>query len=227
MKKGDFLWALALCAIAAFLVVPGTRVVFVELTTAHPYLVGFAKFFVLATMGELLARRILTGSWSAPKGWIFRSLIWGFLGMAIVLVFEVFSAGVAGAMAKSLLPGRGSKLIHAFFVSAVMNLTFGPAMMLFHRMTDTFLDMKCEGPGVRAGVRDVAGKVDWQGFINFNLLKTIPFFWIPAHTLVFLLPPVYRIMAAAALSIALGAFLAFGKRGPQSGKNIPATGGNA
>jgi len=216
MKKGDFLWALVLGALAAFLIVPGTRAVLVELTAGHPYPVGFVKFFLLATMGELLARRIMTGEWSAPKGLIFRSLVWGFLGMAIVLMFEIFSGGVSNAMSKALLPGKGAKLVWAFFVSAIMNLTFGPAMMLFHRMTDTFIDMKYENPGVRAGVRDIVDKIDWKGFVGFTLLKTIPFFWIPAHTLVFLLPPVYRIMAAAALSIALGAILAFGKCAPQA-----------
>jgi len=44
--------------------------------------------------------------------------------------------------------------------------------------------------------------------VNFVLLKTIPFFWIPAHTLTFLLPKEYRIVIAAFLSVVLGVILA-------------------
>jgi hypothetical protein len=214
MRKGDVLWGIALGGIAALFAAPATREAIIGLTAAQPYPVAFAKFIVLATMGELLARRILTGLWSAPKGLVFRSLVWGFLGMVIVLVFELFSAGVTSAMSKALLPGRGSKLAWAFLVSSTMNLSFAPTMMLFHRMTDSFIDMKYESPGARVGLRDIVGKVDWKGFVSFSLLKTIPFFWIPAHTLTFLLPPAYRILAAAALSVALGAILAFGKKAP-------------
>ena len=210
MRKGDFLWILALAAVAAFLMVPATHDVFVAMTLAHPYLIGFAKFCVLATMGELLALRIVTANWSAPKGLIQRAIIWGMLGVVIVLIFDVFAGGVAGSLKKGLLPGGDSKLAFAFFVSTIMNLTFAPAMMLTHRMTDTWLDLKYEGKG--ASVADIVARIDWKGFISFVLLKTIPFFWIPAHTITFLLPPEYRVMMAAVLSIALGAILAFAKK---------------
>jgi len=43
-------------------------------------------------------------------------------------------------------------------------------------------------------------------------MKTIPMFWIPAHTITFLLPSEFRVLAAAFLSIALGAILAFAKK---------------
>ena len=210
MRTGDYLWIMALAAVAAFFMVPATQQNFVVQTRAHPYLIGFAKFCVLATMGELLARRIVAGRWVAPKGLIQRALIWGFLGMAIVLIFDVFAAGVMAALNKGLLPGAGSKLAFAFFVSTLMNLTFAPAMMLTHRMTDTYLDLRYEGKA--ASVTAIVERVDWEGFVSFVLLKTIPVFWIPAHTLTFLLPPEYRVLAAALLSIALGAILAFAKK---------------
>ena len=146
----------------------------------------------------------------APKGLLQRALIWGFLGMAIVLVFDVYAGGVTGALKKGLLPGVDSKLAFAFFVSTIMNLTFAPAMMLTHRMTDTYLDLKYEGKA--AAVADIVERIDWKGFVSFVLLKTIPAFWIPAHTITFLLPPEYRVLAAALLSIALGAILAFAKK---------------
>lgn len=210
MRKGDFLWLLGLLAVAALLLLPATHQAFVALTAAHPFLIGFAKFFVLATMGELLALRIVTGAWAAPKGLLPRAVIWGLLGMVIVLIFDVFAGGVAGSLRKGLLPGGDSKLAFAFFVSTLMNLTFAPAMMLTHRMTDTWLDLRCEGKG--ASMPAIVARIDWQGFVSFVLFRTIPLFWIPAHTVTFLLPPEYRVLMAALLSIALGALLAFAKK---------------
>lgn len=178
----------------------------------YPYLIGFAKFFVLATAGELLARRIASGSWVKPAGLLARAVIWGFLGMTIVLVFDVFAGGVASSLKRGMLPGGDSRLAFAFFVSTIMNLTFAPAMMLFHRVTDTFIDLRHARPGIRLGLDDVLAAIDWRGFVSFVLVKTIPLFWIPAHTVTFLLPPEYRVLAAALLSVALGAILAFAKR---------------
>ena len=54
--------------------------------------------------------------------------------------------------------------------------------------------------------------IDWCGFWGFTILKTVPFFWIPAHTVTFLLPAEYQVMMAAALSVALGVILSLGNR---------------
>ena len=195
---------------------------FAELTLAHPYLMGFVKFAVLATIGELCAIRILSGQWKAPVGLIYRTIVWGVLGMGIVLMFEIFSGGVTSAIAKGLLPtgsGFGQQFLKAVFISTIMNLSFAPVFMAFHRFTDTCIDVACgEGVGF-GGIKTAAilARIDWQGFINFVVLKTVPFFWIPAHTVTFLLPPEYRVLVAASLSIALGAILAYAKR-----KNAPA-----
>ncbi len=215
MKKGDIIWGLGIALIAAILIVPASHAVFVSFTTSHPYLAGFVKFSILATMGELLAIRIITAGWAAPKGWIFRAIIWGFLGMVITYTFTLYSAGVTAALSKRLLPGEGNTFLWAFFVSASMNLTFGPTMMIFHRFTDTFLDMKYENVS-NITIRSISKRIDWEGFFSFVILKTIPFFWIPAHTIVFLLPPEYRVIAAAFLSVALGGILAFAKKKPKN-----------
>ena len=47
--------------------------------------------------------------------------------------------------------------------------------------------------------------------MSFTLLKTIPLFWIPAHTVTFMLPAEYQVIMAAALSIALGIMLSLKK----------------
>lgn len=211
MKKGDFIWITALFAIAAFMVVPATHDIFNGLTTDYPYLMGFIKFGILATMGELMALRIVTGDYKKPAGLVWRIIIWGLIGMLITLMFNVFAGGVISAQSKGYLPFEGNNLAFAFFTSTIMNCFFAPAFMGLHKYTDTYLDLKAERGG-SVSIKDITERIDWYGFVSFVILKTIPFFWIPAHTITFLLPAEYRVLAAAFLSIALGAILAFSKK---------------
>lgn len=215
LRKGDLLWLSGLAIFITILVIPTSHDIFVSFTDQHPYTGGFIKFFILATMGELLAIRITSGAWNIPCGIVYRAIIWGFLGMVIVLIFNVFASGVKGALSKGLLPGQGSNFLFAFFVSSIMNMTFAPTMMAFHRITDTYIDLKYGNRRNKITLGDVVLKIDWHGFISYALFKTIPFFWIPAHTITFLLPSEYRVLAAAFLSIALGALLAFAKKKTQ------------
>lgn len=212
MKKGDFFWLFSLTVFVVILIIAVTHKMFVKFTTEHAYLGGFIKFFLLATMGELLAIRIVTSDWNIPKGLLYRAFIWGLLGMAMVLIFSVFAAGIASALANGFLPGGNSQFAFAFFVSFVMNLSFAPTMMAFHRITDTFIDLKYENKKGKVTLSEVIKRIDWDGFVSFVIMKTIPIFWIPAHTITFLLPPEYRVLSAAFLAIALGAILAFAKK---------------
>mgnify|MGYP000485783782 CR=1 FL=1 len=208
MKKGDIIWSIFLAIIVLFLLVPGTREIFKDLTASYPYLMGFIKFSILATMGELLSIRIVNKKWKRPTGLFYRVVIWGFLGVVIVLVFDLFNSGVAAAQSKNLLPGESSKFMLAFLTSALMNMIFAPTMMAFHRISDTYIE-KTHKINRKINLEKVVSSVNWGDFVSFVILKTIPFFWIPAHTIVFLLPDVYRIITAAFLSMALGAILAF------------------
>ncbi len=220
MKKGDILWALALILFIFIMLSPLTGDEFIKFTTNHAYIGGFIKFFILATMGELLAIRIGTSNWKMPCGIAYRALIWGALGMGITLFFAIFQNGVQGVMSSGLLPKTDSRLISAFLTSAATNLTFGPVMMAFHRVTDTYIDMKYEDKNSKLSLGKVIERIDWKGFISFVVFKTIPLFWIPAHTITFALPSEYRIIAAALLSIALGAILAFAKKSKQTTTKI-------
>ena len=55
-------------------------------------------------------------------------------------------------------------------------------------------------------------KIDWHSLVEFSWAKTCIFFWIPAHTIVFMLPSQYRVLVSAFLSIALGLLLAYAKK---------------
>ena len=57
-------------------------------------------------------------------------------------------------------------------------------------------------------IRQIFVDLNWDLMWNFVFKKTIPFFWIPAHTITFLLPTDFQVLFAAALGIALGTILA-------------------
>ena len=213
LKKGDFLWIGALLIWIIILIIPSSRVAFIAFTDANPYIGGFIKFSILATMGDLLGARILKGEWIIPKGVFYRAIIWGIIGFMVTLMFTLFMGGAAAAQAVGRLPFKGSNLAQAFFGSAIMNLTFGPMMMVFHKFTDLYIDTKYEKNGGKVKFVELVDKVDWHTLVEFSWLKTCPFFWIPAHTIVFLLPAEYRVLVSAFLSIALGLMLALAKKG--------------
>jgi len=132
-------------------------------------------------------------------------------------VFDIFAAGTTAVIGKGLLPAFSevfpAELSRAFWTSTLMNLIFAPVFMAFHRVTDGYIDA---GGGRLADIAEVklesvVSRIDWAGFVSFVFLRTIPLFWIPAHTVTFLLPAEYRVLVAAYLSIALDGILAFAR----------------
>jgi hypothetical protein len=212
MRKGDIVWGLVFAGLAAFIAIPATRALFIQATNAQPFLMGFIKFAILASMGEFLAIRIVKGHYERPAGLPAKALVWGLIGVLITFMFGLYGAGVAGLAAKGWLPaapGLGGAFLAAFFTSCLMNLTFGPVFMACHRISDSWIEARASGE--RPSLKDIVGRIDWAGFIGFVVGKTIPLFWIPAHTLTFMLPGEYRVLIAAFLSIALGAILSLAK----------------
>lgn len=201
---------LSLCGFAAILIIPASREVFKALSNDHPYLMGFAKFAVLATAGELLAVRLAKKEWAIPSYVWARFLIWGVIGVWITYMMKIFGAGVGALMQSGLLPCPENaflnSFIKAFMISTTMNLSFGPTFMALHKCSDTYLDMRATGKR-HISLANVIHKVDWEKFATFTLCKTVPLFWIPAHTVTFMLPAEYQVAMAAALSVALGIIL--------------------
>lgn len=203
------LWLAVLAAVAGVLLFDASHAWFVAATAAHPVLMGFAKFALLASMGELLAVRIVTA------GWRFNSInipvkipVWGCFGILITIAFTVFSAGVDALARGGILPFGENPIAAAFYKSVFMNLTFGFEFMVLHRITDTLIERKALLG--RWPFLEVWNGIDWKnmfGVVGFSIL----WFWIPAHTITFCLPPVYRIITAAGLSICLGIILSSAK----------------
>ena len=228
-KYGTVIWVGLLALIAGFLIWPPTHKVFVELTAKVPYIMGFVKFAILSMMGEFLAARLVHKKWVRVRGVLPKMLVWGILGMLIVLMFAVFSGGVDSAASQGLLIPECSdtcppvvqfisRLRRALFISAIMNLTFGPVFMAAHRITDVYIDKRFSGEKVTFA--EVIPGIDWGRFIKEIVGVTIPVFWIPAHTVTFLLPGQYRVLFAASLSIVLGLILSFAKMRNLKNSNV-------
>jgi hypothetical protein len=177
----------------------------------------------LATLGEIIALRIKTGNYNEPGfGIIPRMIVWGFLGLAINLAFNIFASGAPVFLAYMGLEDApaamngsfsGLKLLDAFTISTTMNLIFAPVMMTFHKITD--IHIIANGGTVSGLLKPIPfgpilKGINWDVMWNFIFKKTIPFFWIPAHTITFLLLPEFRVLFAALLGIALGLILAIG-----------------
>ena len=187
----------------------------------HPMVMSFMKFAVLATLGEVIGLRIKTRKYTTTGfGIVPRAIIWGFLGLTIKMAFVIFASGVpvflekmgvGGASEAMKQPFSVNKLLVAFSISATMNLIYAPIMMTLHRITDTHIvankgKLTCLLQPVRFG--KIMKELDWEMQWNFVFKKTIPFFWIPAHTVTFLMPAEYRVLFAALLGVVLGVLLA-------------------
>ena len=211
--KGDILWLSSLLIFTAFLVLPQPHQVFIQWTSNHPYWMGFIKFAFLATMGELLAIRLANRTWKNPGGLIFKIIIWGLIGVLITFMFYFYSTGVSTVIEQGeISPGNEllAHLISAFLTSVIMNLTFGIVFMGLHRMSDTYIEMRVNHK--QPSLKELIETINWNAFLSFVVFKTIPLFWIPVHTITFLLPAYYRVVVAAYLSIVLGVILVYSHR---------------
>lgn len=214
---GDIIWISVIALFAIFLGIDTTRSYFEHVTLTHPFIMGFFKFFILATMGELLAIRIAQKEWKVRGIRLYqRALIWGILGFILTIVFPIYSFGVDGLLKVKLLmvPDTTYSFVFvAFYKSVIMNLLFAFPMMSMHRITDTLIDQGClfsKWPFIQ-----VWNEVNWENMWK-KVAPTIVWFWIPAHTITFCLPANYRILMASALGICLGLILVFIKKRSQN-----------
>ena len=187
----------------------------------HGLLMSFIKFFILATLGEVIGLRIKTGRYYYRGfGLIPRAIVWGFLGMTIYMAFAIFAAGTpvflekigfedAGGILNSALSWK--KVLVSFSIATALNLFYAPVMMTFHKITD--IHILENGGTIRGFLKPIQfarifKEINWDVQWDFVFKRTIPLFWIPAQTITFLLPEEYRVLFAAFLGIVLGVLLA-------------------
>ena len=179
---------------------------FISLTIAYPLPMGFLKLAALATFGEFVKIRRTTGKWNF-RDWHLKLIVWGFFGVWFAIVFPLFGAGINAIISKGLWPNLGS-VFQAFSTSLWMNLLalYAWPMMLLHEYFNKVIENKKLFSLVEFGEK--LDKKTWFGFIPL----TIVLFWLPAHTITFLLPEEFRVLMAALLSIALGFLLTIKKK---------------
>lgn len=221
MKKSDvYIAILSIAIFAPFFISENIFQFYEEFNKAHGMVMSFIKFAVLATLGESIGLRIKEGVYNKKGfGLLPRAIVWGVLGLTINMAFVIFAKGTPAFVeymgmdnAVDKFNGNFSfnKLIIAFSISATMNLIYAPVMMTLHKITD--MHILKNGGTLKGFFQTIQFKehfvnLDWKTQWNFVFKKTIPFFWIPAHTITFLLPADYRVLMAALLGIALGVIL--------------------
>jgi hypothetical protein len=191
-----------------------------QFNLGHGLLMSFIKFFILATLGELIGLRIKTGAYYYKGFGLFpRAIVWGFLGISIYMAFAIFASGTPVLLEKIGFDGA-PELLHAelswkkvavsFSIATTLNLFYAPVLMTFHKITDTHI---LENGGTLRGFfrpvpfARIFREINWDVQWNFVFKRTIPLFWIPAQTVTFLLPEEYRVLFAAFLGIVLGVIL--------------------
>ncbi len=225
MKTSDVLSLLFVGAVVLFFVHPFTYEAYTYAYARAPMLLSFLKFAVLATFGEMLVARLRRGAYLPARfGLRPKALVWGILGVFIWIAFGIFSHGVTAlffsetsvitraAAEAGATASVGAKLLNAFSISLFMNIIFAPIMMFTHHLTDTYIAQN-GGRFPLAGFRMIPllESADWQRMWGFVYKKTIPVFWIPAHTITFLLPEELRVLFAVVLSVFLGLLLTIKK----------------
>lgn len=170
---------------------------YVEWVMSSPMLSAFIQFGVLGTLGEMASHALVNRRWELPcsKGQLaIKILAWGVLGLVVKFGFTGIKGFTHAVQEAGYLPSfMTTGLGHAFAVSLAANFFFGPQMMFFHRLEDNLITRQWNFKGM-----DLA-------------LKSLLWFWIPAHTLTFALPPAYQIGLAALWGVVLGFILGFAK----------------
>ncbi|MDR2407941.1 MAG: hypothetical protein LBE13_07510 [Bacteroidales bacterium] len=224
MKKADlFVFIILVLLLSLFLLFKvEISSAYMSVTDVHPYLMAFVKFAILATFGEMLALRIKSGRYYAKEfGILPKTVVWGLLGMWIAFAINVFAEGVPKVVEQMGISGFAlamnepfscEKLAGALCISVMMNTCFAPVFMTVHKITDMHIHQHhghLKSLILPVKVKNILSVLDWNAQWNFVIKKTIPFFWIPVHTITFILPANFRVLFAALLSVALGLILAF------------------
>ncbi|MDR1793336.1 MAG: hypothetical protein LBR36_07860 [Bacteroidales bacterium] len=222
MKKVDIIVILIVCIVLApFFIFKSFFEVYECFNVAHPYIMAAVKFGILATFGEMLANRIKNGQYlQRTFGLVPKMVVWALLGVWIAFAMKVFAVGVPIVVEKAGITGLSEamkatlsweKVLGAFCISTMMNTAFAPVFMTFHKITDIHI-AHYQG-SIKSLLNpihfsEIFPALNWKVQWNFVFKKSIPFFWIPAHTITFILPDTFQVLFAAFLSVILGLILA-------------------
>ena len=169
---------------------------YVELVKEYPIYSAMIQFAVLGTLGDVFSKWMQKGHVFSPYKWyvvLLKMLEWAIIAITIKYAFVGIQGFVDSLVSHNLLPELG-KFGRAFTVSVAMNLQYGLFLVVFHRFLDNV----------------IAQQKNWKN-IDKGMLSLV-WFWIPAHTITFMLDRPYQIGLAAVWSIVLGFILGYYNR---------------
>lgn len=226
MKKNDLLFILVLCAIfLPFVCIKEAYELYTKLSKEHFMIMGFIQYALLATIGEMLGLRLQTGKY-IEKGFgvLPRAFVWGTLGLTIVAAIQIFGTGSpifidnlfnlgdGGIMAIMAAPDITlMKVVGAFIMAFFMDVFFSPLFMIVFGIYD--MHIKQTGGTLKGffthkvKYSENLQNFNWKAQWRFVFMKTIPLFWIPAHTIMYLLPTEFQVLVSSMLGIVLGIIL--------------------
>jgi hypothetical protein len=171
---------------------------YLQWVSENPLLSAAIQFAVLGTLGEVIAFSLRQKRFALPCNGIQlagKVLAWALLGIIIKYGFTGMKGFTKALLEHNLLPQfMADGIGWAFAVSVLTNVFFGPQMMFFHRLEDNLILWEWNTKGLTRA---------WW---------TLVWFWIPAHTVTFSLPPDYQIGLAAVWSLVLGLILGLSKK---------------
>lgn len=169
---------------------------YVELVKEYPFYSAIIQFSILGTLGDVLSKWMQQEKIYMPykfKIIVFKMFEWSILAITIKYAFVGFLGFIENLESYHLLPEL-SNFGKAFSISVFMNLQFGIFLVIFHRFLDNL----------------IAKQNNWKN-IDKSLFSLV-WFWIPAHTLTFMLDKPYQIGLAAVWSVVLGFILGYYNR---------------
>jgi hypothetical protein len=169
---------------------------YVAFVKVNPLLSAIIQFALLGTLGEVISRWMVSRRIYSPfplRLLLWKAVTWSVLAVCIKYAFVGFNGFIDALILNGFLPSM-EIYTRAFTISTAMNLQFGPFLVLFHRYLDNIYPRQN----------------NWNN-INKSLISLL-WFWIPAHTVTFMLPLEYQIGLAAVWSVALGIILGYFSR---------------
>lgn len=170
---------------------------YIQFVTSYPIGSAMLQFAVLGTLGEIISRWIQRKKVFYPFSWlltVWKMVTWAILAICIKFAFigtEGFVNELVNHYPNPMLPliFKDSVFLHALAKSVFVNLQFGLFLVLFHRVLDNLFQVE----------------KNW-GHLD-KAMYTLLWFWIPAHTITFILPAHFQIGLAALWSVVLGMLL--------------------
>jgi len=169
---------------------------YVSIVKTYPLTSAIIQFAVLGTLGDIISKWIIKRKIFMPYGiftLFFKMIEWAVLAVFIKYAFIGFHGFVDYLVSNNLLPEL-NVFSKSLSISVSMNLQFGPFLVIMHRLLDNIVHREKNWANLD------------KGFLS------LLWFWIPAHTITFILPKPFQIGLAAVWSVVLGIILGFYNR---------------